>query len=124
MLDDLQELKLRLRSGDTELNDRGLRELATVLHTDLNLAKQTYKRWVQYANSQSQHHQSEQKRYSHEKAVAAFQRQLATLIGPLEGDLPVALKAGSTEKYQTVLSDLLAILVVEQEAPFTQGGMA
>ena len=124
LLDDLQELKLRLRSGDTELNDRGLRELATVLHTDLNLAKQAYKRWVQYANSQSQQNPSEQKRYSHEKAVAAFQRQLASLIGPLESDLPVALKAGSTEKYQTVLSDLLALLVVEQEAPFTQGGMA
>ena len=124
LLDDLHELIQRLTSGDTELNDRGLRELTTLLHTDLNLAKQNYRRWVQHANNQSQQNQSEQKQWSHVTAVNAFKRQLETLIGPLEDDLPVALKAGSSTQYQTVLSDLLALLVVAQEAPFKQGEMA
>lgn len=79
------------------LNDRPLRELATLWHADANLARQAYTRWRDQARKDPLRAQS----------LKHFDAILAELIGTAEPDLPCNARGESP------LSDVLNLLTIQ-----------
>lgn len=111
-LDDLLELTQVFNRGASAdaLNDRPLRELATMMHANLPLAEQTYKRWRDLAAR-------------HKKTTLAhFDDTIARLVGtPIDG-LPCSQFKTETNKEpgettsriaHSPISDLLSLLTVQ-----------
>lgn len=109
----------RLLQSST-LNNNPLREIATLIHANVDQAKQAYKRW-NYVSERNlaQLSKVEQKQVSE---LEHFKYLLTELIGPLEPDLPFH-KQDDGKKYQSVLGDLLALATISEEAQqkITQG---
>lgn len=100
-LDDLEQL---LQVFDGTLNDRPLRELATLWYDNLSLARQAYQRWRELAGR------------NQPNELARFDGCLQALIGPVMSDLPCS----QEERPQTPLSDLLSLLTLQGQAPLQQ----
>lgn len=81
---------------DGFLNDRPLRELATLMHGNLALAKQAYERWCEVAIKQAP------------AAQRRFERSLQALLGPTLAKLPFSTEASP----QSPLADLLTLLTI------------
>lgn len=98
VLDDLEAL-LRVFSADQprHLNDRPLRELATLWHDNLSLARQAYVRWRELTGRH------------HPQGLADFDRCLRALLGPVRDDLPCS----QGDMPQSPLSDLLSLLPLQ-----------
>lgn len=99
VLEDLEAL-LNIFSPEQRqrLNDRPLRELATLWHSNLSLARQAYGRWRELASR------------NHPLALADFDRRLLALLGPVRDDLPCS----QGETAQSPLSDLLSLLPLQE----------
>lgn len=97
----------------SSLNNNPLREIATLIHANVNQAKQAYKRW-NYVSERNlaQLSKAEQKQVSE---LEHFKYLLTELIGPLEVDLPFH-KKDDGKKYHSVLGDLLALATISEEA--------
>lgn len=102
---DLLALKAVFMAADDgkgeRLNDRPLRELATLLYGKLNLARQDYRRWREVAARRS------------DEAAALLDRfdcALEALVGPRMDDLPFSAEASP----QTPLADLLTLLTIAE----------
>lgn len=102
---DLLELKaVFMAAADDKrdhLNDRPLRELATLLYGRLNLARQDYRRWRDVAVRQSEESAA---------LLHCFDRALEALVGPTMDDLPFSAEASP----QTPLADLLTLLTIAE----------
>jgi len=85
------------------LNDRPLREIATLTHVNLAEAKQSYRRWKKVAERQSPNE------------LRQFDQILTRLIGQQEPDLPFG-QVQHGESFQSPLADLLCLLTVRQFA--------
>lgn len=82
-----------------KLNDRPLRELATLMHSDLALARSAYKRWRELAHK----HQP--------SALQEFDQCLGQLLqGKVMSDLPCG---NATEAANSPLADILVLLTVQ-----------
>lgn len=116
-LDQLEQLLSFLESSS--INPRALREIATLMHLNINQAKQAYKRWVQYSkradeaiNTQSKHEMREMSQ------ISSFLQKLEQLIGKLETDLPfsqVDSHDNDNKKYKSVIADLLTLMTIAEE---------
>lgn len=87
-------------NGD-RLNDRPLREIATLVRSDRTVARQAYTRWRELASRQQP------------KRLTAFDTALSRLLNDVETDLP----AGSMDSdgvRHSPLSDLLTLLTVRR----------
>lgn len=84
----------------SRLNDRPLRELATLWHVDPALARQRYRRWRELSGK----HQPQ--------ALQAFDECLLNLIGSLAVDLP----CNTRQPAQSPLADLLNLLSLQTTA--------
>ena len=100
----LEDLERLLDVFGEGLNDRPLRELATLLHGNLGLARQAYQRWRELAQRK------------HSGKLAEFDKGLHALLGPVMSDLPFSQK----EPRQTPLADLLSLLTLQERAPQPQ----
>lgn len=98
VLDDLDQL-LQIFAGNRDhgLNDRPLRELATLWHDNLSLARQAYARWRELAAR------------NHPSALASFDDHLEKLLGRVSNDLPCS----QHETPQSPLADLLSLLTLQ-----------
>ncbi|MCH7306284.1 hypothetical protein MMP74_18205 [Acinetobacter sp. NIPH 1869] len=96
----------------SQLNDRPLREIATLIHINVGQAKQTYRRWNQYSESKNltQLSTKEQKQAS---AIEMFKHQFRQIVGGIETDLPFY--KVSDREYRSLLADLLTLFVIQQE---------
>ncbi len=94
-LEDLEHLLDVFGEG---LNDRPLRELATLLHGNPGLARQAYLRWRELAQR------------THAAKLTEFDNGLFELLGPVMSDLPFS----QDEPRQTPLADLLSLLTVQE----------
>lgn len=96
-LDDLDRLLHVFASTDADrLNDRPLRELATLWHENLSHARQAYTRWRELAGRKQP------------AALQRFDEALRALVGPVRDDLPCS----RGEHPQSPLSDLLSLLTL------------
>ncbi|WKN24023.1 Cas10/Cmr2 second palm domain-containing protein [Azotobacter vinelandii] len=101
-LDDLEKLSSVFSAdNDQRLNDRPLRELITLWHGSLPLARQAYERWRQLAA------RPQDRLKDFDKALSAL------LTGPSLPDLPCS----RGEPHQSPLSDLLTLLAVQNQQP-------
>lgn len=85
-------------NGD-RLNDRPLREIATLVRSDRTVARQAYTRWRELASR----HQPDR--------LTAFDNALGKLLGDVETDLPASNLASNGVRHSP-LSDLLTLLTV------------
>ncbi len=109
-LDNLLALS-ELLNSKTGINNRPLREVATLMHLNLEQAKATYQRWLDYSKRSQENISSAEK---HEiNGIKIFLEKLANLIGTLEPNLPMT-KISETE-YQSVLADLLTLGTIAEE---------
>lgn len=104
---------------NSHINARPLRQIATLMHLNVEQAKQVYQRWLQYSKrSVDQLQKASQAEQKEVKQINLFLEHLEQVIGPLENDLPVT-KVKSTDsnisKYQSVIGDLLTLMVVAEE---------
>ncbi len=84
----------------TKLNDRPLRELATLLHVNLSYSRQIYSRWLNLNRRQNK------------DAISIFESNLANLLkGKPEPDLPFSCQ--SSNLYMSPLTDLLTLSTIE-----------
>lgn len=90
------------------LNDRPLRELATLWAENPTLARQAYRRWRELAERGARRGNSESG-----KALAQFDAALHALVGTPSPDLPCSREAVP----QSPLSDLLALRTVQGGIP-------
>lgn len=97
-LDDLEALAAC--TGPNRLNDRPLRELATLWRQDIDLARQAYVRWRQLAQRAQPH------------ALSDFDRALTRLLGHTANDLPCS----TVRPALSPLSDLLLWTGIHQSA--------
>ena len=116
-LSQLQQLNLIL--SDSRINARPLRQLATLMHLNIDQAKQVYKRWLQYSKRSTEQLQKVSKAEQREvKQINLFLSSLEQVIGDLENDLPVTKvknpQSAHTE-YQSVIGDLLTLITVAEE---------
>ena len=88
------------------LNDRPLRELATLVHADPGQARQSYRRWRQVS----------QRRMA--KAVSDFDLSLAALVGNTVADLPFGMAKAEPGKPSTLISPLADLLTLLTISPF------
>lgn len=107
-LDDLLELtQVFDRGASTDaLNDRPLRELATLMHANLPLAQQSYKRWRDLATRQKK------------SGIVRFDDALARLVEEPAADLPCSRiepdpTQPGTKVAHSPISDLLSLLTVQ-----------
>ena len=105
-LEDLLQLE-RFMQNST-LNDRALREIATLIHVNLAQAKQSYSRWKSYANQQQQD-TPEQSR-----DIVKFEQQLKNILGSLTEDLPFS-QVNGTEHFNSIIGDLLTLFTIADE---------
>lgn len=100
-LDDLQGLA-EVFSGDRAdgINDRPLRELATLWRQDIGVAREAYARWRQLAER------------SHAGLLKHFDQRLEALLGKTRADLP----ASDGRPAVSPLSDLLIWLAIQAPA--------
>lgn len=97
-LDDLEAmLQTFNRRSPNSLNDRPLRELATLWHDNPSLARQAYVRWRELAGR------------NNATTLDEFDRHLRALLGQVQSDLPCSLH----ETPQSPLADLLALLSLQ-----------
>lgn len=82
------------------LNDRPLRELATLLHANLPQARQAYVRWRNLATRE------------HKAALSRFDTALGALVGDTTPDLPCSRPEPDTALVHSPISDLLSLLTV------------
>lgn len=82
------------------LNDRPLRELATLMHANLPLARQAYVRWRDLATRE------------HKTALIQFDAALGALVGEAAHDLPCSHLGPNTVLAHSPISDLLSLLTV------------
>ena len=97
------------------LNDRPLREIATLIHINRDQAKQAYRRWNQYServNPANLSLSSQEKKQA--EGIKAFKEKLSDLIGDLEHDLPF--NQVNQNEYRSVLADLLTLFTISQES--------
>lgn len=106
-----QLLSLEKFLKNSSLNDRALREIATLIHANVNHAKQVYKRWNQYSERQVSQLSAFERKQSSD--LEQFKFQLQSLIGNLESDLPF--HKLSDQHYQSVLGDLLTLFTISEE---------
>lgn len=106
-----QLLSLENFLKNSSLNDRTLREIATLIHANVNHAKQVYKRWNQYSERQVSQLSAFERKQSSD--LEHFKFQLQSLIGNLELDLPF--HKLSDQHYQSVLGDLLTLFTISEE---------
>lgn len=99
-LDDLGELAACFINGGGQLNDRPLRELATLWRQDTGLARQAYTRWRQLADRESP------------RALQKFDEILGRLVGTPAHDLPCS----QEQPAHSPLSDLLVRLGLQSRA--------
>ena len=105
-LDDLDALLTIFTQtrGEGRINDRPLREIATLMYSNLPLARQAYTRWRDLAGRENH------------RALQRFDKALHALVGATAPDLPCSLTRdtdpGSAAAH-TPLSDLLALLTVQ-----------
>ena len=83
------------------LNDRPLRELATLLHDNLGLARQSYLRWRELAHR------------AHPGELARFDQALEALVGLPMSDLPFARQPERISP----LGDMLTLMTVHGVSP-------
>ncbi|MDY0073564.1 MAG: hypothetical protein RBR77_13070 [Thauera sp.] len=100
----LEDLERLLDVFGEGLNDRPLRELATLLHGNPGLARQAYQRWRELAQRK------------HAAKLAEFDNRLRALLGPMMRDLPFS----QEEPHQTPLADVLSLLTVQGRSPQPQ----
>lgn len=93
------------------LNDRVLREIATLIHGNVDHAKQVYMRWNQYSERQISQLSTFERKQSSD--LEHFKFQLKNLIGHLELDLPF--HKLNDRHYQSVLGDLLTLFTISEE---------
>jgi hypothetical protein len=93
--------------GEEGLNDRPLRELATLWHSKPKIARQSYRRWREQAEKNNQ------------IALQKFDSALAELIGMSMTDLPCS-HSGVESVSISPLSDLLALLTISPRKVMTQ----
>lgn len=117
-LEQLLSLDSLLRNSS--LNNNALREIATLIHSNVDQAKQIYKRWnfVSERNL-SQLSKREQQQVSE---LEHFKYLLTQLLGALEKDLPF--NKVEDKKYRSVLGDLLALATISEEQYRKQEGIA
>lgn len=101
-LGSLDELARPFSPPERKLNDRPLRELATLWHQDVSVARGAYARWRQLASK------------NHEEALAGFDAALRKLVGESATDLPT----GGGDPRLSPLSDLITWLSLNR--PDTQ----
>lgn len=95
----------------SSLNDRPLREIATLIHANVDHAKQAYKRWNYFSERNiAQLSELEQKQLSE---LEHFKHVLAQIVGQLRTDLPF--HQVNEEQYQSILGDLLALATISEE---------
>ncbi|KAI5911976.1 hypothetical protein PA01_00075 [Azoarcus sp. PA01] len=82
------------------LNDRPLRELATMMHANLPLARHAYVRWRDLATRE------------HKAALGRFDAALGALVGETAPDLPCSRPEPDTALTHSPISDLLSLLTV------------
>lgn len=108
--------------SDSRINARPLRQLATLMHLNLDQATQVYKRWLQYSKRSTEQLQKVSKAEQKEvKQINLFLNTLEQVIGQLEKDLPVTRVKSTdavTPEYQSVIGDLLTLMVVAEETTF------
>lgn len=108
--------------SDSRINARPLRQLATLMHLNLDQATQVYKRWLQYSKRSTEQLQKVSKAEQKEvKQINLFLNTLEQVIGQLEKDLPVTRVKSTdavTPEYQSVIGDLLTLMVVAEETSF------
>lgn len=96
----------------SSLNDRPLREIATLIHANVDYAKQVYKRWNYFSErNQVQLSKLEQKQFSE---LIHFEYLLTQVVGNLLPDLPF--HRVKDQHYQSILGDLLALATISEEA--------
>lgn len=101
VLEDLYRLSAVFDQRSAQrLNDRPLRELATLWHVDPALARQRYRRWRELADK----HQP--------RSLQAFDDCLQNLVGNLAADLPCSTR----QPAQSPLADLLNLLSLQKTA--------
>ena len=105
--------------SDSRINARPLRQLATLIHLNIDQASQVYKRWLQYSKRTADQLQKVSKDEQHEvRQINLFLSTLEQVIGRLEGDLPVT-KVQSVDptvsNYQSVIGDLLTLMTIAEE---------
>lgn len=108
-LSDLEAL-LQIFRGDRDqhLNDRPLRELVTLWHENLPLARQAYGRWRELASR------------NHPAALDDFDRCLRALLGQVRNELP----SSQGETPQSPLADLLSLLTLQTSSRLPTEGCA
>ncbi|MDQ9021833.1 hypothetical protein RFI02_12025 [Acinetobacter sichuanensis] len=95
----------------SSLNDRPLREIATLIHANVDHAKQAYKRWNYFSERNiAQLSKLEQKQLSE---LEHFKHVLAQIVGHLMVDLPF--HQVNEQQYQSILGDLLALATISEE---------
>ena len=104
-LDQLEALAAPFQHGADGLNDKPLRDLATLLRQDVAVAKGAYSRWRELASR------------SQPGLLRRFDDALEQLLGDRTADLP----AGQGEPALSPLSDLLVWLSIQQGKPELQG---
>lgn len=111
LLSDLYKLRdIFSKSANTaseypQLNDRPLREIATLIHVNPEQAKSAYQRWRQMCQR------------IHLRGLEDFDYILHRLLGNTIGDLPF--KQETEKTYKSVLADLLGLLTIKDSASST-----
>ena len=96
----------------SSLNDRPLREIATLIHANVDHAKQVYKRWNYFSERNlAQLSKLEQKQFSE---LTHFKYVLEQVVGHLMADLPF--HQVNDQHYQSILGDLLALATISEES--------
>lgn len=96
---------------DLELNDRPLREIATLIYGNLTLARQAYTRWRELADKRWR----ERGLVRGSSPLTKFDSALKALVGELDTDLPASPKSADGVSHSP-LSDLLSLLTVRATA--------
>lgn len=108
---------------NSTINPRTLREIATLMHLNIDQAQQAFKRWKAYSKrteEQLKNVSSAEKREV--KQINVFLDKLAQVVGTLEDDLPFS-KVGSNDnkssaqhhEYQSVIADVLTLITIAEE---------
>lgn len=108
-LPSINTLEKLINIFENKINDRPLREIATLLGDDIGLAESAYKRW----RKMSEEHQNGQ--------LSHFDKLLEELCGgELEKNLPFSNKKQATI-YQSPIADLLTLLTIFNSSSKREG---
>lgn len=106
-----QLLQVQQFLKNSTLNDRPLREIATLIHISVPQAMQAYRRWRQHSDNMFNADKSTSGKL--ESDIKKITDELTKLIGKLESDLPF--NKVNEQEYKTILGDLLTLFTVDDE---------